>query len=201
MVEFALTVSLLIVIVMGIIEFALAFKDDAAVSSSVRVGVRMAATGAGAGPALCGTPATTCSPARPALAQAAADAIETAGVAMPKDSIDWIMVYRVMPGDSGNPPGTSNPASTCTSNCVWFRWLDASDQFAFQGGSWNQSTINACLNAPDAQSVGVYMKATHSNLTGFFGGTFPLSDRAVMKFEPLPSQSCTGAGVANGGHA
>src|SRR3954453_23719727 len=88
-VEAALVTPVLIILVFGIIEFALIMRDYVAVSSAVRVGARIASANPGAG--LCSAQPSPCAPATtPALAQQAADAIRQAGTAMPKDSIDYI---------------------------------------------------------------------------------------------------------------
>jgi hypothetical protein len=196
-IEFALVVPILLLLVFGIIEFGLVMRDYLSVASSVRVGARIAATGAGAGPGTCPGAPVVCVPANvPALAQAGADAIQQAGTAMPQDLIDYIFVYKAndkgYPGATGVTTMPTNAAGcTAAGNCVVFRWNKVLDRFVYQEGTWNSSTINACINSGLAQSVGIYMKATHPYLTGFFGANLGLSDRAVMKFEPLPAISCT----------
>jgi hypothetical protein len=193
-VEFALVVPVLLVLVFGIIEFGLVMRDYLSVASSVRVGARIAATGAGAGQGTCPGAPVVCVPSSvPALAQAGADAIQQAGTAMPQDLIQYIFVYDA---NAAGYPGslTSMPTTTagCVSagNCVVFKWNQNLDRFVYDSGTWSSSTINACINSASADSVGLYMKASHPYLTGFFGSTLTLQDRAVMKFEPLPAISC-----------
>jgi hypothetical protein len=194
-VEAALVTPLLLLLVFGIIEFSLLLRDHVAVSSAVRTGGRIASTGAGAGPGVCDTGPTAppCTPdSSPALAQAAADAIQRAGSAMPKDSIDYIYVYRSnpegYPGPSGN---TTIPDGSCGyADCVKFTWVASQNRFRYTSGSWNSSTINACLNDPNAMTVGVYLKATHNFVTGIFADDMVVADRAVMKFEPLATELC-----------
>lgn len=202
-VEFAIVVPVLLLLVFGMLEFAFVLRDYLSVSSSVRVGARVASTGAGAGPGTCPGPPVICVPSGvPALAQAAADAIQQAGTAMPQNLIDNIWVYRA--NASGFPGAattqTAADAAGCSSDCVVFRWNDTIGRFVYQSGTWDSTTINACINSAQAQSVGVMMRATHPYLTGFFGSTITLRDRAVMKFEPLEIRSCNGLGVGNGGH-
>jgi Flp pilus assembly pilin Flp len=193
-VEFALVALLLFTLLLGIIEVTLLLRDNVSVSSAVRTGARIASAEAGAGPGTCpsGANPPPCSPANvPKLAQDAADAIQRAGTAMPQDAIDEIWVYK---SNSSGFPGTATTlaASTCTSNCVVYRWNDASNRFQYASGTWISSTINACIGSSDA--VGVLMKATHQYLFGLFGTTQSMSDRAVMQFEPLPgAQGAPGA--------
>jgi hypothetical protein len=193
----------LLLVVVGIIEFAFVFRDSLSVSSSVRVGARVASSGAGAGDAVCESPlppgATPCVGAEvPQLAQSAADAIQRAGTAMPQDLIDELWVYQANSyGFTTNwTTGTEYTTQdqmltgTCSldTRCVRYRWNDASNRFRYAGGGWNSAGIDACIGQADA--VGVYMRATHPYFTGFFQTSISLSDRSVMSFEPLPSNIC-----------
>ena len=191
-VEAALITPLLLIFVFGIIEFSLLLRDSAAVGSAARVGSRMASTAAGAGVGECltGPEAPPCTPTNtPALAQVAADAIQRAGSAMPADSVEYIWVYRA---NAQGFPGTatSMDGASCGVDCVEFAWNDATDRFRYASGSWQPATINACLNNVNSMTVGVYVRARHDFLTGLFGDGVDIDDRSVMKFEPLPNESC-----------
>ena len=96
-VEAALLTPMLVLLLFGIIETSLFMRDVVSASSSTRVATRIASVSAGAGPGTCQASANPppCSPASvPALAQAAADAVQKAGTAMPKDQINWILIYN-----------------------------------------------------------------------------------------------------------
>ncbi len=192
-VETALVMPLLLAVLFGIVEVSLLIRDHVAVTSAVRVGSRIASASADAGPGTCetGPTAPPCTSASsPALAQAAADAIQRAGSAMPHDSIDYILVYKAnaqgFPGAAGN---TTMPAD-CSGvpACVRFVWRDSANAFRYAGGAWDSKSINACVNESD--TLGVYMRATHKGVTGIFGSSIGLADRSVMKFEPLSEDSC-----------
>lgn len=197
-VEAALITFPVSLLVFGMIEFSFALRDYVAVTSSVRTGARIASTAAAAGPGTCTDipDAPTCTPAgSPALAQMAADAIQSAGSAMPPDSIRYILVYRAnskgYPGAEGN---TAVPA-TCSgvSNCVRFTWRPTLNKFRYAEGSWNSTSISACFpgtTAKPLESVGVAMVADHKFLTGLFGSSITLTDRASLNFEPLPTATC-----------
>lgn len=194
-VEAALVTPVLVVLVFGIIEFSFALRDYVAVSSAVRTGARIASTGADLGPGVCPTDlASPCTPSSsPKLAQEAADAIQRAGSAMPKDSIDYILVYKA--NDGGYPGTETAMPSSCNgiSDCVRFTWRDAEDKFRYSGGSWDSTTISACFPGTAGSPldrIGVDMHATHKFMTAIFGSSIGLSDHAVMDFEPLPSDSC-----------
>jgi len=204
-VEFALVAMLLITLVFGIIEFSLLLRDYVSVGSAVRQGARIASAEAGAGPATClsyptGTIPPPCSPtSAPKLAQDAADAIQIEGSAMPKGNIDEIWIYKA---NASGFPGTATDmaTATCSSNCVKYTWIAANSRFQYAGGTWTSTSIAACAGASD--SVGVIMKATHHFIIGLFGTTAQVSDRAVMLFEPIPTDSCqANRPVGGGGHA
>jgi hypothetical protein len=192
-VEAALVTPLLFALLLGILEMSFLLRDHVAVSSAVRVGARVASAAADAGPGICesGLTAPPCTPQKsPAFAQAAADAIQRAGSAMPHDAINYLLVYKA---NSHGMPGaeavTTMPAScAAVTNCVRFVWRPALNAFRYDSGAWDSKTVNACVNESD--TLGVYMNANHDFLSGMFGASITTSDRAVMKFEPLPEDSC-----------
>src|SRR4051794_5390732 len=190
-VEAAIVSPLLLVLLLGIVEMSLLMRDVVSTNSSVRTGARVAASSAGAGPGTCQASANPppCTPASaPAVAQAAADAIDRAGSAMPKDSIQSLIVYSA--NSQGFPLPAGNTSMTCSTKCVTYVWDTGLGKFRYSSGSWDSTTINACLNDPNRESVGVVLNAKHSWITGFFGSGVSLQERSVMQFEPLPNESC-----------
>lgn len=186
-VEFALTVPLLLTFLLGTVELGLYMKDYVSMSSSVRAGARTASAAAGAGPAMCGTVTlSVCSPRRPTFAQAAADTMQTAGMAMNADDVQWIMVY--LADTTGNVP------TSCTSDCVKYTWNASSNKFVYSSGLWDSRMVNACLNDTGRMSVGVAMQARHNWMTGLVGGLMggdkTMVERTVMQFEPLEQDRC-----------
>jgi hypothetical protein len=197
-VEAALVIPVLLILVFGMIEFAFVMRDYASVSNGVRTGARIASTGADAGPGTCetGTGAPPCtSTSSPALAQEAADAIQRSGSAMPPDAINYMLVFKA--NAAGYPGAESNRTmpATCTGtpNCVRFVWRPTLDAFRYAEGTWTSTSISACFPGSvtyPMDRVGVYLNATHKMMTGLFGANITLSDRAVLDFEPLATQSC-----------
>jgi TadE-like protein len=189
-VEAALVTPILMAMILGIVELALLMKDDVALTSAVRNGGRIASANANSGQS--GTSQggycdAGCDPANsPYFAQMASDAIERAGSALPKNSIDELWVYKA--NDKGYPGAPSSTTWTCGTDCIRYRWVD-NVGFRYVSGTWRSKTINACANQNPDQ-VGVYMKATHSFLTGFFSKSAAIEDHAVFSFEPLPSSIC-----------
>ncbi len=190
-VEAAFITPILFVFVLGIIEMSLLMRDTVSTTSAVRVGGRVASVSAGAGPGVCQASADPppCSPAdTPALAQAAADAIQRGGSAMPKERIEYILVYRA--NTSGYPMPEGNQNLSCSTSCVKYIWDSGLGKFRYAGGTWISTTVNACVNHADRDSVGVAMVADHPWITGVFGDGVEISERTVMNFEPLPSEQC-----------
>jgi Flp pilus assembly protein TadG len=210
-VEAALVTPLLLLIVFGIIEMAFLMKDNVALSSLVRQGGRIASAHADAGPgddaSQCTTP--NCHLNAPKLAQYASDAIDRAGTALPRDSIDELWVYQAnkkgypclsvqtTAGASSNAcsetGSDSNQSWVCTANCVKYRWFASDQHFHYVSGTWTSSNINGCAGA-NIDTVGVYMKATHSFLTGLIFEETTMSDHAVFNFEPLQTGHCDRGG-------
>ena len=198
--EAALTFPILLIIILGIIELTFLMRDHAVVVSDTRLSARIASTGANAGAGVCptGAGAPPCVPANvPALAQAAADAVQRAGSAMPVDQIEYLLVYKA--NASGFPGADSNTTmpTSCSgySNCVMFKWRPTENKFRYNSGTWVSSTINACFPG-NLDRVGIQLVAQHKTFTGLFGSAIKLDDHAVMNFEPLPAQIC-----ASGAHA
>ena len=192
-VEFALVVPLLLTFLLGTVELGMYMKDYVSMSSSVRAGARTASASADAGPGTCEASASPppCSPATaPKFAQAAADTMQTAGMAMNSDDIQWVMIYKA--NSAGFPgSGTSIPTS-CPANCVKYVWDSGLNTFRFASGSWASASVNACVNQSD--SVGVALRADHNWMTGLVGGLMGgdkvMTERTVMKFEPLTQDTC-----------
>jgi TadE-like protein len=190
-VEAALLTPLLVLVLLGIVELTLFMRDVASVSSAAHVGARIASVGAGAGPGICqaSSNAPPCTPQdAPALAQAAADAIQRAGTAMPQDEINWVLVYNA--NAQGFPMPSGNTSVACTADCVKYVWDAGLGRFRYASGSWISSSVNACINDPGRMSVGVVVNATHAWITGLFGHGAGIEQRSVMTFEPLPNSSC-----------
>lgn len=190
-VETALVLIPVMLLLVGIIEFALAYRDNVAVTSAARTGVRVASSGPDDGPCVPSlADETPCPPlAVPNLAQNAANAIARAGTALPRESIRYIMVYKA--NANGYPGALTSLPNSCAGvlNCVMYTWKPAQNQFRYTSGTWPSATINACF-PNNVDSVGVNVVADHDFLTGLFGGGLTLSEHSVMQFEPLLPATC-----------
>jgi hypothetical protein len=192
-IETALVTPLLLVILLGIVEMAFLMRDDAAVSSLVHQGVRTASSAyadhqdqSHHASQFCSAPSCSVDNA-PVLADIAAAAIERSDASLSKDAIDELWIYKAnpqgYPGASGNTRFTS-----CEAACVVYRWSPEHQTFDYVSGSWRAEDINACTDSRD--TVGVYLKATHSLLTGLISRGIHISDHAVYSFAALDPTHC-----------
>jgi hypothetical protein len=172
-VEAALITPVLLLLVFGIVELSLLLKDDLAVSSAVRAGART------------GSSLPRFDDGTTDFAQEAADQ-----VARSADNLNLpdvaLTIYAA--DTDGNPESGGTPDS-CSNRCVHFRYDSQSQSFVRDGGSWAASSINACPGDPGQDAIGVYVSYPHH--LAALGGTFTLTGRAVMAFEPVaPTQGC-----------
>lgn len=183
MVEAALVLPVMILIVVGILEFGLLFTSYSTTTASTRSGARLAATSyaqAGTVPA-----AQTTALTQIALATAADLQVLNNGTPV------GMAVYKVDSASTdgaptGGYPG-ANMAGGCTSNCVKFTWDAATKKMVYASGTW--ATPDACGTTVD--SIGVFVQTKHKYITGFFGKTQTVNAHTVMRLEPLPTDQCT----------
>jgi hypothetical protein len=101
----------------------------------------------------------------------------------------WI--YRA--NDKGYPGADGSTGfSSCSTKCISYQWVPATRKFNTAspgGGGWAASTQKACSPA-DWDSVGVFVKLRHKYITKLFGTTIDLTDHAVFRLEPAPTQLC-----------
>jgi hypothetical protein len=193
-IEAAMVTGVVFAMIFGILEMAFLMRDHVGVTSSARIGARAASTGAAAGPCVAEPEDEVQCPPNgvPELAQRAADAIASSRTVLPKDAIEYVMVYKA----SGAGGFTSAPdLAACNTNCVAYRWYPTQDRFRYFTGNWDSRTISGCAepkppgNVP-LDAVGVQLLVEHEWLTGIFGESMDLSDSAVMSFEPLANAAC-----------
>jgi hypothetical protein len=164
-VEAAIITPILLLLVFGIIEFGLVFKDQLAITSAVRAGARIAS-------------------AEPRIATFADDA--AAQVAQEASAVDMkdvkeLWIYRA--DGSGHPQGAGGTFNSCSSDCIRYTWNGS--KFVNAGGSWDSTRQNACQGTQD--SVGVYLLLNHPGVTQTFFSAIGLSSYTVMRLEPIPT--------------
>ena len=153
--------------------------------------------------------------AEASFAYFAAQKVEASGSGLPKDSIRDMWVYLAnaegYPTTTADWKNNKNRTMTCVpAFCVRYAWKDATDGFRWVQSvdalgnpvgfsTWDPQSINACPRAasvnplsPDGQAVGIYLRVDHVGLfNGFFNSSRTLTDRNVVKFEPMRADSCS----------
>ena len=172
-VEFALVLPILVLLVFGIIEFGMTFRDTLTIASTTRSGARTASALS----------------RDPQFNTATVAAVTQAVGSLPSTSIQQLWIYKADPNGSGLPVGQSGFSSGCSSCSIW-NWNSTTNQFVLSGTSvWDPATQDACAGTSD--SVGIYLKVNHQFVTQLFGATVTLTDHTVMRLEPKPAfQGC-----------
>jgi hypothetical protein len=173
-VEAALIFPVMVLILFGIIEFSLVFKDLQTTYSATRVGARTASA----------------EPRQSSYASDVANAVTTGMGAIPAGQWRELWVYKAMA--DGMPD--SGSFSSCTT-CVRFMWDNTAHAWSKVQDTWpatGPGSQQACTAGSGPDSLGVYVKVLHPMLTPMFGTTKLLTDHTVTRLEPMPSGSCSG---------
>jgi hypothetical protein len=168
LVEAAFAFPVLILLVLGILEFGLIFKDALTVTSATRAGARVASALSRQINYQTSTQASVLGLLSPA--------VNTSG-------IQYLTIYKA-DGSTGKP--VDGDFETCTT-CYRYTWNDSTKSWADQGVSWAWDQQFACGGATDTDYVGVYVRYRHAKLTGLFGSAQTLTDSTVMRLEPIAS--------------
>lgn len=161
-IEAALLIPVLAVFFMGMVDLGLFMRSNIAVTTLAREGARTASSES----RLQGFTKDT------------ADAITRSAVTLSFDRVE-VTIYK-----AGNP--YSLPPEICSDDCTRYSgWVDTKG-FETVEGEFDPTSIVACLGAPDASYIGVYVRARHDWLFNPFGSsTTYVTGRTVMKSEPV----------------
>lgn len=177
LVEAAIVLPLLIVLVLGIVEYSIAFNKSATVANASRAGARTASA----------------LPKDTAYSVKAADAVSAALTALGSDAPQEVWIYKVANGSNDDPIGSFGSCS----DCVGYAWDSSADKFntasPLGGNAWTAAEQNACVDTTHPDRIGVYVKAKHVYLSGIFGSERTLEHRTVVRLEPY-----VGTGVCFG---
>lgn len=166
-VEAVIVTPIFVLLVIGIMEFALFFQNNLSASDAVKAGVRMAsAEGRNAN-----------------FAQDAADRVQDAGGALNKNNIQQLWVYKA--NTTNEFPQGFSSFSDCTV-CVKFRWDGT--QFTPTLNNWAATSQNACAAGPPDR-IGVYLQVRHDALTGMVFSTITIREANVLGIEPIPASN------------
>jgi hypothetical protein len=184
LVEAAFVLPVMVLLLLGIIEFGLLFTSYSTTNGSTRSAARIGATHYSQ--AGLSVPAQNNALIQMSLA-AAAD-LKALNNAEPVGMV----VYEVNPASSDGAPHGGFPgdamAGGCTSSCVRFTWSAADGTFTRTGGSWTDP--DAC--GVNVDSIGVFVQTRHDYLSGLLGSHRYVGAHTVMRLEPLPTDQCAG---------
>jgi hypothetical protein len=183
MVEAALVLPVIVLLVLGIMEFGLLFTSYSTTTAASRSGARLAATAY----SQAGTSTTAQDTAAEQIALATAADLEVLNNAEPIG----MAIYEVSSSSTDGAPtgGFPGPGMTggCTSNCIRFTWDPSTGTFDRSSGSWTDA--DACGAVVD--SIGVYVQSEHTYISGLLGATRDVDGHTVMRLEPLPADQCS----------
>lgn len=181
LIEAALILPVLMVFLLGIMEFGLVYASGATANGASRSGARLAATNY--------APAGLVA----ANQRAAADEIAAAVSADLKNLSNaepiGMTIYKAVGGDgapAGGFPG-DNMVGGCTTNCFRYTWNGST--MVYSSGGW--ANPDACGLTVD--SIGVFVQVRHDYLTDMIGTSRTVNGHTVMRLEPLPTDQCSGS--------
>lgn len=168
-VEAALVTPVFLLLIVGIMEFALYMQNYLSASDAVKAGVRIAsAEGRNAN-----------------YAQNTADRVQDAGGAINRNNIQQLWVYKANATDEF--PAGFTSFTDCTV-CVKFRWTGT--DFAPTYSSWSAASMVACASGPPDR-IGVYLQVRHDAVTRMVFSTITIREANVIRLEPIPiSNGC-----------
>ena len=171
LVEFTIVAMLLFLLLFGIIEFGLAFRDWLTVSSASRAAARV---GSAAG-------------TDPSADILVLEAVEAAMTASDVSSIREVWIYKATDNGGVAGGGTTNRYSPRPGGgCGWAPCPDPDGGFSGYGGGWAPESRNVSVGpGQDLDLLGVRIIFEHEWITGFIGdGVSTWTDDAVMRLEP-----------------
>lgn len=162
-VETALMSMVLVMILGGVIDTSMLFRDSLAVASATRAAARTGAS-------------------EPLAATFASDVATQAVDAM--SDLDYTRIAQLWVYKADVASGAPASGWGCASNCFKFT-VSASGTLSSPTGSW--SARRACADSMEA--LGVYVEYRHPSTIGMFFDGQRIRDNAIMQFEPVPSST------------
>lgn len=164
LVELAIVLPVIVLLVLGCIEFGLLFSHASALSTATRAGARMATTTVDA----------------PTDDYDAVQAVLNSSGSIKASDIERIVVYKA--------DGTSGPPSTdCINGLSVAGSCNVYTSVAFSTSKASFSTLETAW-PPSVRKIGdqlgVYVRINHNFLSSLFGSDRGVSDQAVMTIQP-----------------
>ena len=173
----------MVLILIGILEFGLLFTSYSTTTASTRSGVRLGAT----------RYATAVSASQKLVeADTIAAAVSADLKVLNNATPVGMVVYKVNPSSAdGLPVGSfpgNNMSGGCTTNCIRYTWNASTQTMTRTGGTW--AAPDACGLTVD--SIGVFVQSRHDFITKILGSQRYVNGHTVMRLEPLPTDQCAG---------
>jgi Flp pilus assembly protein TadG len=184
MVEAVIVFQILIVVMMGSLEFGMAWRDSTTVSTALRVSARTVATQGNEG----------------AADYYALQALKAGLSGIPTAAIGRIVVYNASTNTAPDPlclsmtaPGGQTGSRACN--------VYTSASLALASTSFSTSATGSCpatavdryycpltrdvVQATVTDYVGVYIQVRHDFVTKFFGLNLTITDKLIVQLEPM----------------
>ncbi len=184
-VEAAIITPLIALLVFGIVEFGLIFKDELTVSSAAGAAAR---TGAAI-------------PKQPNYQEDMLKELNGRLAGLGLRDGDKVVIYKAE--DDGllkDADSQGEIFDTCENdadaNCTAYTWNGTTDQWDAGSADWEPDEQSACRDDSldpdkDLDRIGVYLDVTHDYITGFVGsGSRSVTQRSVYSLEPLLPDKC-----------
>jgi len=172
LVEAAIITPVVLLLIMGMIEFGLLFRDYLTVANTTRSGARV------------GSAAGSDSGADYDILQS----VRGASSALDDDTIEQIIIFKATSPTGGVPEACKT--TTVADVCNRYTTSDLTrPENQFGCGSTAPDRFWCPAGRVDRQSgppdwVGVYVKVRHHYVTGMFGSTRMIEDTTIMRLEP-----------------
>lgn len=174
LVEAALVTPLLLLLVFGLFEMGMLFRDYLGVTASVKDGARAASIAAN----------------DPQADWHILQAVKRTSQAIPDGGVKKIVVFNASLAPNASGPSTACLAGTAH-ECNVYTPADwdtyDSDKFECDGGvdpNWCGKDRSSSFSDPSPALIGVYIEVEHAYITGMFGDSITLEEIAIFKIEP-----------------
>lgn len=178
-VEAAILLPVIALLLFGLVEFGLIFKDELTVSNA-------SGSAARAGAAI---------PKQADYQDQMIDELNGRLAGTGLRSGDKFVIYRAepdgLPGNANNEGEIWDACGPATADCTRYEY-DGSDWVQNGAAEWTASEQNACRDTIGGiDQIGVFLSITHDYVTGFIGvGSRQVTNRAVYALEPLLPGEC-----------
>jgi hypothetical protein len=191
MVESALVSPLFLVLVFGVLEFGLAYRDTLTVGDAATDGAR---AGAIQGPDV--------TPQGETADYSIVDTVRDGLAGLDPGKVEAIVIYKAGPATDGSalsqvPSSCKDGSSSTSDHCnayppnaayyaiqegdsEYFKCIDVGDPAC----GWPPTERKDGPTTADVEFLGVYIRYHHSYVTGFFGDDFTIERASIMRLEP-----------------